>query len=87
MRNQKDKKVDVIFRKLWYESVAKRIIPKQLSMNELIFGGLHSPLSRTAHIIGIAFIVLFGISAIMLGPDYGGVNAPALDNSENSDPN
>ena len=56
-------------------------------MSKLIFAGLHSPLARTARIIGIAFIVLFGIFDIILGPGIGGINAHALDNSKNSDQN
>ena len=41
----------------------------------------------TATIVGIAFIVLFPIVGIMIGPDYEGMNAPALNSSkkENQD--
>ena len=39
------------------------------------FGGL---ISTPAPIIGIAFIALFAIVGLMVGPDYDGMNAPAL---------
>ena len=51
-------------------------------MSQLIFGGLLSTPAPTAPIVGIAFIVLFAIVGIMVGPDYDGMNAPALDNSK-----
>ena len=47
-------------------------------MNQLIFIGLLS----TPPIRVIAFIVLFVIVGIMVGPDYDGMNAPALTNSK-----
>jgi len=47
-------------------------------MSHLIFGGLLSTPAPTAPIIGIAFIALFAIVGIMVGPDYDGMNAPAL---------
>ena len=47
-------------------------------MNLLIFGGLLSTPAPTAPLIGIAFIVLFAIVGFMVGPDYEGMNAPAL---------
>ena len=50
-------------------------------MNQLIFGGW---LSTPAP---IAFIVLFAIVGVMVGPDYDGMNAPALDNPKKADPN
>ena len=47
-------------------------------MINLIFGGLVSTPAPTAPIVGIAFIVLFAIVGLMVGPDYDGMNAPAL---------
>tara|TARA_Y100001968_G_C18720762_1_gene420037 strand:- start:137 stop:307 length:171 start_codon:yes stop_codon:yes gene_type:complete len=47
-------------------------------MNQLFFGGLLSTPAPTAPIVGIAFIILFAIVGIMVGPDYDGMNAPAL---------
>ena len=52
-------------------------------MNQLIFGGLLSTPAPTAQIIGIAFIILFGIVGIMVGPNYDGMNAPEIGNSKN----
>ena len=51
-------------------------------MSQLIFGGLLSTPAPTAPIVGIAFIVLFAIVGIMVGPDYDGMNAPAIDNTK-----
>ena len=51
-------------------------------MGQLIFGGLLSTPAPTAPIVGIAFIVLFAIVGIMVGPDYDGMNAPAIGNSK-----
>ena len=48
-------------------------------MSQLFFGGLLSTPAPTAPIVGIAFIVLFAIVGFMVGPDYDGMNAPALD--------
>ena len=56
-------------------------------MSHLILGGLLSTPAPTAPIVGIAFIVLFAIVGVMVGPDYNGMNAPALDNSKKTDPN
>ena len=50
-------------------------------MNQLIFGGLLSTPAPTAPIVGICSIVLFAIVGVMVGPDYDGMNAPALNNS------
>ena len=47
-------------------------------MNQIIFGGLLSTPAPTAPIVGIAFIVLFAIVGIMVGPDYEGMNAPSM---------
>ena len=51
-------------------------------MSQLFFGGLLSTSAPTAPIVGIAFIVLFAIVGVMVGPDYDGMNAPALDSSK-----
>ena len=51
-------------------------------MSQLIFAGLLSTPAPTAPIVGIAFIALFAIVGIMVGPDYDGMNAPALNNSK-----
>ena len=58
-----------------------------ISMNHLILGGLLSTPAPTAPIVGIAFIVLFAIVGVMVGPDYDGMNAPALNNSKKADAN
>ena len=47
-------------------------------MSQLIFGGLLTTPAPTAPIVGIAFIVLFAIVGVMVGPDYDGMNAPAI---------
>ncbi len=47
-------------------------------MSYLIFGGLLTTPAPTAPIVGIAFIALFAIVGIMVGPDYDGMNAPAI---------
>jgi hypothetical protein len=56
-------------------------------MSYLTLGGLLSTPAPTAPIVGIAFIVLFAIVGVMVGPDYDGMNAPALHNSKKADPN
>ena len=56
-------------------------------MSQLIFGGLLSTPAPTAPIVGIAFIVLFAIVGVMVGPDYDGMNAPTVDNSKNANQN
>ena len=56
-------------------------------MNQLIFGGLLSTPAPTAPIVGIAFIILFAIVGLMVGPDYDGMNAPALNSQKKSDQN
>ena len=56
-------------------------------MNHLILGGLLSTPAPTAPVVGIAFIVLFAIVGVMVGPDYDGMNAPALNNSKKADSN
>ena len=53
-------------------------------MNHLFFGGLLTTPAPTAPIVGIAFIVLFAIVGIMVGPDYDGMNAPALNSKKTS---
>ena len=56
-------------------------------MSQLFFGGLLSTPAPTAPIVGIAFILLFAIVGIMVGPDYDGMNAPALDNAKENKSN
>ena len=51
-------------------------------MNQLIFGGLLTTPAPTAPIVGIAFIALFAIVGLMVGPDYDGMNAPALSDTK-----
>ena len=58
-----------------------------ISMSHLILGGLLSTPAPTAPIVGIAFIVLFAIVGVMVGPDYDGMNAPASNNSKKADQN
>ena len=53
-------------------------------MSYLFFGGLLSTPAPTAPIVGIAFIALFAIVGVMVGPDYDGMNAPALGNSKDT---
>ena len=53
-------------------------------MSHLFFGGLLSTPAPTAPIVGIAFIVLFAIVGFKVGPDYDGMNAPALTNSKDT---
>ena len=47
-------------------------------MSQLIFSGLLTTPAPKAPIVGIAFIALFAIVGFMVGPDYDGMNAPAL---------
>ena len=56
-------------------------------MSHLILGGLLSTPAPTAPVVGIAFIVLFAIVGVMVGPDYDGMNAPAVDTSKEADQN
>ena len=56
-------------------------------MSQLIFGGLLSTPAPTAPIVGIGFIVLFAIVGVMVGPDYDGMNAPAMDGSKETNKN
>ena len=60
---------------------------KLISMSHLILGGLLSTPAPTAPVVGIAFIVLFAIVGVMVGPDYDGMNAPTVDNSKKTDQN
>ena len=53
-------------------------------MSYLIFGGLLSTPAPTAPIVGIASIALFAIVGIMVGPNYDGMNAPALGNPKDT---
>ncbi len=50
-------------------------------MIELIFGGLLSTPAPTAPVVRICFIALFTIVGIMVGPDYEGMNPPAVNKS------
>ena len=50
----------------------------------MFFGGLLTTSAPTAPIVGIAFSALFAIVGIMVGPDYDGMNAPALKDSSKS---
>ena len=56
-------------------------------MSQLIFGVLLSTPAPTAPIVGIAFILLFAVVGIMVGPDYDGMNAPALNSSKETNQN
>ena len=56
-------------------------------MSHLLFGGLLSTPAPTAPIVGIAFIVLFVILGVMVGPDYDGMNATALNYSKEKNKN
>ena len=56
-------------------------------MSQLIFGSLLSTPAPTAPIIGITFIALFAIVGVMVGPDYDGMNAPALDDTKKTNQN
>ena len=51
-------------------------------MSQLILAGLLSTPAPTAPLVGIAFIVLLAIVSVMFGPDYDGMNTPALNNSK-----
>ena len=51
-------------------------------MSQLIIGGLLTTPAPTAPIVGIAFIVLFVIIGVMVGPNYDGMNAPEIGSSE-----
>ncbi len=53
-------------------------------MTQTLLGGLLSTPAPTAPIVGIGFIVLFAIVGIMVGPDYDGMNAPAITDSKNT---
>ena len=60
------------------------MIPNFTDMSYLIFGGLLSTPAPTAPIVGIAFIVLFAIVGVMVGPDYDGMNGPELGKSKDT---
>ena len=53
-------------------------------MSQLIFGGLLTTPAPTAPIVGIAFIVLFIIVGIIVGPNYDGMNAPEIGSSKDT---
>tara|TARA_B100000579_G_C22149648_1_gene540308 strand:+ start:136 stop:357 length:222 start_codon:yes stop_codon:yes gene_type:complete len=46
------------------------------NMLPLTFAGLLSTPAPTAPIIGIAFMALFGLMAVVVGPNYDGFNDP-----------
>ena len=56
-------------------------------MSQFIIGGLLSTPAPTAPIVGIGFIILFAIVGVMVGPEYDGMNAPALNNSKETNQN
>ena len=56
-------------------------------MSQLIFGGLLSTPAPITPIVGIAFIILFAIVGVMVGPDYDGMNAPAMNSSKEQNQN
>ena len=56
----------------WYKSWVYFLI-----MLPLTFGALLGTPAPSAAYIGIAFMALFGLMAIVVGPDYDGFNAPA----------
>ena len=68
----------------WINFFAKNVFQSINFMSQLLFGGLLSTPAPTAPIIGIAFIVLFAIVGVMVGPDYDGMNAPALNSSQDT---
>ena len=47
-----------------------------MNMLPLTFAGLLSTPAPTAPIIGVAFMALFGIMAVVVGPNYEGFNDP-----------
>tara|TARA_E500000331_G_scaffold282581_1_gene276286 strand:- start:492 stop:659 length:168 start_codon:yes stop_codon:yes gene_type:complete len=53
-------------------------------MSILFFDSLLSTPAPTAQIVGIAFIALFAIVGVIVGPDYDGMNAHALGNSNDN---
>ena len=53
-------------------------------MSQFVFGGLLSTTAPTAPIVGFAFILLFSIVGIIVGPEYDGMNSPAMTNSKES---
>ena len=61
----------VIFPNDWYLYWVFLII-----MLPLTFAGLLSTPAPTAPLIGIAFMALFGIMAVVVGPNYDGFNDP-----------
>ena len=46
------------------------------TMFPLIFGGLLSTPAPTAPLLGVAFMALFGVMAVVVGPNYDGFNDP-----------
>ena len=56
-------------------------------MSQLIFGGLLSTPAPITLFVGIAFIILFVIVGVMVGPGYNGMNIPALNSSKETNQN
>ena len=66
----------------WVNIFAQKMILSIHSHESITLGGLLSTPKTTAPIVGIAFIVLFAVIGLMVGPDYDGMNSPALPNSK-----
>ena len=49
-------------------------------MSQFIFGRIVSTSGPAGPIIGVTFIVVFAIVGVMVGPNYDGMNQPALNN-------
>ncbi len=47
-----------------------------MTMFPFTFAGLLSTPAPTAPLIGIAFMALFGVMAVVVGPNYDGFNDP-----------
>ena len=56
-------------------------------MSQLIFGGLLSTPAPITPIVVIAFIILFAIVGVIVGPDYNGMNPPGLNSSKETNQN
>ena len=46
------------------------------AMITTLFGGLLTTPAPTAPLVGIAFMALFGVMAVVVGPNYDGFNDP-----------
>ena len=56
-------------------------------MSQLIFGGLLSTPAPITPIFSIAFIILFAIVGVMVGPNYNGMNTPSLNSLKETNQN